>query len=167
MKESELMRLLENQVEVDKKLRFFLGKRLLFKQEINLRRIEGHIAKLNHDLSFVNSLKNEYNDWTLVGCYYALYHIALALILSKGLFSKNHDATLTALIKYFYRDFPESDIRFLNSLEINDILFYAQSRNEREKASYSSSYIINNKTVNEIKLKTILFVNKAKEILEF
>lgn len=40
-----------------------------------------------------------------------------------------------------------------------------KSKQEREKASYSSQIAFDKKLVQELRLKTILFVNKAKEIL--
>jgi len=45
-------------------------------------------------------------------------------------------------------------------------LFYAECKNEREKASYSTKIFFDRQRVEEIKLKTILFVNKAKKILK-
>jgi len=41
----------------------------------------------------------------------------------------------------------------------------AQAKNKREEATYSSKYKFDKKTVEELKLKAILFINKAKEII--
>jgi len=104
-----------------------------------------------------------------VGCYYALYHIALALILKKGFSSKNHDATLCVLIKYYYKKhLTEEDIMLLNQIYLDnqDILFYVHAKQEREKAAYSSRIFLDKKKTNELHLKTVLFVSKCKKILE-
>ena len=170
MNEYELNKLLQKIQEVDNKISFFINKKILAKQEIDKNEIRGHIAKSAHNLNFVNDIKNkDYNDWILVVCYYASYHIALALILSKGYYSKNHDATLSVLIKYFYKNLlNKEDIKLLNEfiLDTQDILFYVESKEKREKASYSTKINFDNKTINEIKIKTILFINKARAILE-
>ncbi len=113
-----------------------------------------------------NSAK--YSDWALVGCYYASYHAALALLLQKGVSSKNHDATLCLLIKYYYqKDLTQEDFELLNFvyLDNQDILFYVESKQEREKASYSSQIEFDKKKISELVMKTVLFVNKCKEIL--
>ena len=104
--------------------------------------------------------------WLLIRC--KGYHIAIALLIKKGFSSKNHDATLCVLIKYYNVELSKDDIELINKayLDNNDILFYVQSKQEREKASYSSQTAFDKKLVQELRLKTILFVNKAKEILK-
>jgi len=166
MKEFELNELLNNAGKVDEKIGQYMDKKVINKLE-SQKEILGHMAKAEHNLNFVSEIKDDYNDWTLVACYYAAYHMALALILTKGYFSKNHDATLCVLIKYFYKkELSEDDFRLLNSLDTEDILFYVQSKQEREKASYSSRILFDKSLVSEMKLKTRLFVNKAKGIIE-
>ena len=135
----------------------------------DLNEIKGHIEKAKHNLLFVNdTLKQGYSDWGLVGCYYAIYHSALALIMKKGFSSKNHDATICILIDKYYNDLNECDFDLMNKvfLDSQDIMFYVQAKNEREKASYSSKIIFDKKLINEIKLKTILFFNKVLEIIK-
>jgi len=170
MNEKQLKKLLENPELVDEKIDFYINNKSLSKQESDEAEIKGHIQKAEHNASFIqDTLKQNYTDWAVVGCYYASYHIALALLLKKGFSSKNHDATLCILIKYYYDNgLSKDDIELINKvyLDNNDILFYVQSKQEREKASYSSQIIFNKKLVQELRLKTILFVNKAKEIME-
>ena len=166
MKQFELNQLLNNASLVEDKIQDYLKERVLFKLE-SKSEIQGHIAKAQHNLNFLNEIKEEYNDWTLVVSYYAVYHMALSLILTKGYFSKNHDATLCVLIKHFYKkQLTEEDFKLLNSFDTEDILFYVQSKQEREKASYSSKIVFDKKIVNNIKIKTRLFINKAKEIID-
>ena len=170
MNEKQLKRLLDNPQAVDKKIDFYIRKKALVKQEFDEAEMKGHIEKAEHNSNFIqDTLKQEYTDWAIVGCYYASYHIALALLLKKGFSSKNHDATLCILIKYYYQNgLSRDDIELINRtyLDNNDILFYVQSKNEREKASYSSQIVFDKKLVSGLRLKTLLFVNKGKEIIE-
>lgn len=170
MNEQQLNLLLENPTLVDEKIDFYIKNKILFMQEFDKAEMKGHIQKAEHNSCFIqDTLKQNYTDWAIVGCYYASYHIALALLLKKGFSSKNHDATLSMLIKHYYgKELTKEDIQFINRiyLDNNDILFYVQSKNEREKASYSSQIIFDKDLVNELKLKTLLFVNKCKEIIE-
>ncbi len=117
MKESQLKKLLKNHIIIDSKIKFYLNKKQIIKQQIDKEEIKGHIAKAKHNLLFIaDTSKKHYPDWILVGCYYATYHIALALIMKKGFSSKNHDATLTILIKYYYKKgFNEEEINLLNN----------------------------------------------------
>ena len=166
MKEFELKKLLSDQKKLNDKIQFYLDKEVLTKQDTQKNEILGHIAKAEHNLDFINDTKNEFNDWILVACYYTSYHMALALIMTKGYYSKNHDATLSALIKHFYKkELSKEDFELLNKLDAEDILFYVQSMKQREDASYSTKVLFDKKKVNDIKLKTLFFVNKAKEII--
>lgn len=95
--------------------------------------------------------------------------MVLALILTQGYSSKNHDATLCCLIKHYYRKLlTAEDLSLFNSLYLDehDILFYVQSLQEREKASYSSQRAFNKKKVKDILLKTRLFVSKCRKMLK-
>lgn len=166
MKEFELKQLLESNILVDEKIQKYITDKILFKLT-SKSEVEGHTAKAQHNLKFLNEIKEEFNDWSLIVCYYTVYQMALSLILTKGYFSKNHDATLCVLIKCFYKkELTEEDFKLLNSFDTEDILFYVQSKQEREKASYSSKIIFDKKLVDTIKLKTRLFLNKTREIIE-
>src|SRR3989339_563593 len=57
----------------------------------------------NFYLKFVNFLleNNKFSDWAIAGCYYTIYHCALALLAKKGYSSKKHNSTLCALIKFY------------------------------------------------------------------
>ena len=170
MNEKQLKKLLDNSNIVDKKIDFYIKKKALVKQEFDEAEMKGHIEKAEHNFNFIQDiLKQDYTDWAIVGCYYANYHIALALLLKKGFSSKNHDATLCILIKHYYLNgLSREDIELINKtyLDNNDILFYVQSKQEREKASYSSQIIFDKNLVSDLRLKTLLFVNKGKEIIE-
>lgn len=169
MNEKQLKRILNKPEVLNKKIENYLKQKILVKQEIDDKEISGHIAKSEHNAQFVkDTLEIGYSDWAIVGCYYAAYHMALALILKKGFSSKNHDATLCILIKEYYnKELSSLDIELLNKVYLNneDILFYVKSKEEREKASYSSQIIFDKKNVEDLRLKTLEFVRKAKNIL--
>ena len=169
MKIDELNQLVENEALLNAKLIFFEKKGIIKKQLIDRDGIEGHIRKAEHNLNFIfDNLKLGYNDWCITGCYYAVYQISLALILARGYSSKNHDATLCLLIKEYLKEgVDKEDISLINSLffSYNDLLFYIQAKNKREEANYSTKYLFDKENVGRLRIKTIDFVNKAKEIL--
>jgi len=168
MNEQELKILLRKDKSLDEKIGFYLKKKILVKQNLSESEIKGHIEKAEHNLNFVKDVLDNYSDWAVVGCYYSLYHISLALILKKGYSSKNHDATLSILIKeYFQKEFTSEDIELLNNAYLNneDILFYAKSKEEREKASYSTQILFDKKTISHLRERTLLFIRKSMNIL--
>ena len=94
MKEYDLQKLLKDNKFLNEKILELETKNLLFKQQIDKAEIEGHILNSQHNLRFIKEIINkEFLDWALVGCYYACYHAALALIQTKNYTSKNHLAT--------------------------------------------------------------------------
>jgi len=151
-------------------IKFYLHKKLLINQNIDVDEIKGHLEKSMHNLSFVSdTIKQGYLDWAITGCYYALYHAILALILSKEYSSKNHDATLCILIKEFYqKGIDEEEIKLVNNFFLNshDLLFYVESKIKREDASYSSNYKFDKKIVEELRIKAISLINKIKEMIK-
>lgn len=168
MKLTEFNRLIENPESRETKIKTYLDKKAIRLQEPDENEIKGHFEKAEHDLSFISdNFKLGYFDWCITGCYYAMYHAATALLLTKGYHSKNHDATICLLIKEYYPRIPKEDIALINKfyLDYQELLFYIQAKNKREEATYSSKYKFNKKTVEELKLKAILFINKAKEMI--
>ncbi len=169
MKENELIKILNDNEGLNNKIKFFLKIKKLRKQTLNEQELRGHIEKAEHNLNFVkDTLDKEYSDWAIVGCYYSIYHIALALILIKGYYSKNHDATLCTLIKEYYKkELTEEEIKMLNIIYLDneDILFYANSKDQRENASYSTQISFDKKSIESLREKTLLFVRKANDII--
>jgi len=170
MNEEKLNVLLESRPVLNRRIAFYLRKNILRMQPLIEAEVKGHAEKSKHNLDFVASTFSQgYLDWVITGCYYAAYHAALSLILSKGYSSKNHDATLCVLIKEFYKKgIEKADIELINTffLDYQDLLFYVESKNKREEATYSSKYVFDRKTVEELIGRTRLFVGKAAEILE-
>lgn len=165
MNQRNLKALMSDDKLLNQKIKFYEEKGILTKIKSTYE-IKGHLEKAKHNLSFVSDIKNNYKDWILVVCYYASYHCALALIIQKGYFSKNHDATICTMIKEYYnRELTKEEIEYLNMFDVHEILFYAESKNKREEASYSTKIKFDSNIVNNIKIKTRLFVNKAQEII--
>lgn len=168
MNTNYLIRLINDKDLIKQKIEEYEHDKIIIKLKKDENEIKGHVEKAEHNLNFIkDNLKLGYNDWCITGCYYAVYQAALALIQDKGYYSKNHDATLCVLIKEYFKELKPEEIELINKfyLEYQDLLIYVQSKNKRDDASYSSSYKYSNDLVNELRLKAIVFVNKAKEIL--
>lgn len=167
MKEYDLKMLLNNESIVDERIKEFLGTSVLKEQSIDLEEIQGHVLKAENNLRFVaENIKLGFYDWVIAGCYYASYHAALALILTKGFSSKNHLATLCVLIKEFYRkELNKEDIELLSDfIDYQDLLFYVESKNKREDATYSTKTKFEKKDVEQLRMKAVLLVSKFKLI---
>jgi len=165
MNEKTLNKILKDKQFLNKRLKFYEKKEILIKKYSHYE-IKGHLEKSRHNLELVSEMRNKFNDWIIVICYYAAYHSALALILTKGYFSKNHDATICKLVQEFYKkELSKEEIKYLNLFNIDEILFYIESKNKREEASYSTKIIFENNLIKNIKINTISFVNKVEEII--
>lgn len=168
MKEYDLHKLLQSPEEVESKIKGFVKDNVLKKDPISSEEIKGHLLKAENNLRFVHeNIKLGFIDWAINGCYYASYHAALSLILTKGYSSKNHLATLCVIIQEFYKQgLEEEDIQVLASfLDYQDVLFYVESKNKREDATYSTQTLFEKKEVEQLRIKATLFVNKIKSII--
>jgi len=170
MKKSELDLIIKDETLLLNKLEDYEKKNIIKKSSIDKEEVAGHIEKAEHNLSFVkDNLELGYMDWCITGAYYAVYQAALALIITKGYSSKNHDATLCILIKeYCNKEINIQDIYLINDffLNYNDLLIYTESKKKREDASYSTIYKFDRKEVEDLRKKAIGFVNKSKDILK-
>lgn len=167
MKEYDLNILLDDPGLLDRKIKEFTDNKILKKEEQSENEVKGHIQKAEHNLRFVND-SSKYPDWSITGCYYACYHAALSLIKTKGFSSKNHLATLLILIKEFYdKGLDKDDINTISTLlDYQDILFYVESKNKREDATYSTNLLFDKKEIEQLRIKAVLFVNKIKDMLD-
>lgn len=170
MKEYDLNKLIEERGLLNFKIEEFLRQEVLIQQPIIPEEIKGHIAKAEHNLIFVkDNIKLGHFDWCINGCYYASYHIVLALIMTRGYNSKSHLATLCALIKEFYRKgIDKEDLELIDSLFIDyqDLTFYVESKNKRELATYSTQRAYDKSLVENLRIKALVFVDKVKQIIE-
>lgn len=170
MNKKELITLLSEEKILKRKIDIFMKKKVVRFQEIDKNEIKGHIQKAEHNLRFVlDNIKLDYLDWAITGCYYSVYHSALALILKKGYVSKNHDATLCILVfEYYNKGLEDSDLELINDSFLNyqDFLFYVRYKDKREEASYSTKILYNKEFVMMLRKKTINFIDKVKNILD-
>lgn len=169
MKEFDLKKYITSPSLVEKVIKDFIIKEQIIIQKLDVRELNGHLYKAEHNLNFIKDISNlGYYDWALTGCYYAAYYSALALIQTKGFSSKNHLATLLILIKEFYtKELNKEDIEiFEKLLDYQDILFYVQSKNIREDASYSTQTKFDKKLVEKLRIQTTLFVSKINNIIK-
>jgi len=160
---------------------FYLKKEII-KQEKETKFLSiSHLKKAEYNLRFVNFLTDEkrFYDWIIVGCYYTIYRSALALIAKKGFSSKNHLATLCALIKFYYtpektptkaltKTLTKEEIELvsISSLEKEEVSYLTYAKEKRETASYGLSEEFNKIEAEDLLKKTIQFLNKCREILE-
>ena len=174
---------LDKPEEVEGSFNFYLKKEMIKKENETRFLPISHLKKAEYNLKFANFLTNEkrFYDWIIVGCYYTIYHSALALITKKGFSSKNHLATLCALIKFYYTQEKASnqekveektltkeeiELVSISSLEKEEVSYFAQAKEKRETASYGLSEEFNKIEAEDLLKKTVQFINKCREILE-
>jgi uncharacterized protein (UPF0332 family) len=163
-----LNELLKNNKKLEKTIKDYKKKGIIRKTFASNPEINGHVDKTKHNLKFAkDNLKLGYVDWSITGCYYALYHTSIALTLKKGYFSKNHNGTICLLIKNYYEKILEKDIELMNKLFLNhkDFIFYTQTKEKRKNSTYSTDYFPSKKEVELLRKETIKLVNKMLEIL--
>ena len=156
---------------VERSFDFYLKKEMIRKEKETSFLSASHLKKAEYNLSFINFLleQKRFYDWIIIGCYYTIYHSSLALITKKGFSSKNHLATLCALIKFYYKNSlnkKDMELVYRVSLEKEEISYFSQAKEKRETASYGLSEEFNKKEAEELKDKTVQFLNKCREILE-
>jgi len=160
----------KNTSKLDDSYEFHLYKKHLEHEMHAKSLVHAHIDKSKHNLLFVNNnLKfPEFNDWSIVGLYYAVYHAALALIAKKGYISRSHNATIIFLIKNYTKEFSEAEIQLIDDLLITkkDLTFYSSLRSERQNASYSTETMFSQNKVRELQKKAIDFINKVEDMIE-
>jgi uncharacterized protein (UPF0332 family) len=159
---------------------YYIKKGMLRKKSLNK---ELHLRKARHNLDFGNWVKEKHKselprvfgkerfyDWVINAYYYAVYHGALALISAKGLSSKSHNATLNAVIWFYYhskRELKEEDLELISvSISKEDLEIINKTKDMRERASYGVSYRFELNLVERVKRDSISFINKIKRILK-
>jgi len=164
---------LEKQEEVENGFRFYLKKEMIKEEKETKFLHVSHLNKAEYNLKFVNFLAEQkrFYDWVIVGCYYTIYHSALALITKKGFSSKNHLATLCSLIKFYYiqdKMLSKEEIELVSksALEKEEISYFTYAKEKREIASYGLSEEFNKIEAEDLLKKTVQFLNKCREILE-
>ena len=169
---------IENKEQCKEAFDKFLEEGTIKEEEEKENLTKSHLKKVDYNLDFINDLlkQKKFYDWAIVGCYYAIYHSSLALLSKKGYSSKSHSATLCSLIHLYYEKpkkeegnkLTKEDIELVakSSLDKEEVTYFVEAKSKRETASYGISEEFNKKEAENLKLKTVLFANKTKEILE-
>ena len=142
-----------------------------------------YLNKAISNLDFANFLLEEHNfsikeklphkkyyDWCITIYYYSIYHASLTLLAKLGYSSKSHLATLTAITLFYYHKnniLKKEDIDFLLekiTLDESEIEMVMDSKELRERASYSVDESFNISIAKMLQKETAEFVNKIKEL---
>ena len=179
----EIEKLIDDEKYCEKVFNFFIKKEvirktnpLLFEKHLN-RAIDnlefGNFILSEHNYSIKRKLKNKsFYDWCIIIYYYAVYHSVLALISKANFESKNHLASISALVYIYYHKkniLNKEDVDFIIqnlNIEKGEIEFVSDSKRLRERASYRVDEIFNLNLAKELQEKTADFVNKIKNILK-
>ncbi len=141
-----------------------------------------YMRKAEHNINFANWLKEKHRDeipkifgderfydWVIVSYYYAVYHGALALLSENGFSSKNHYATICAVILLYYhgdRKMEKEDMKILGRcIEKEDGEIMASGKALREKASYNASATFELRLVENMMDDILKFIDKVRDIL--
>jgi uncharacterized protein (UPF0332 family) len=144
---------------------------------------ESHLRKSVSNLDFGNFILNEndfvkrkaggsFYDWAVIVYYYAIYHSVLALVSRVGYESKNHLATLSSAILFYYHKnkvLSEKEIDFIVEsfgLRVEDINFLVSLKGMRERASYGVGEVFGQRLAESLRGDVVDFVNKVREELE-
>lgn len=159
--------LLNNKIKLQEKYLQFIKQKQIIQKNNTTNLIEAHVKKAEHNLKVLTQLTSEFNDWKIISLYYALYHSCLALLANKSFVSKNHTATLVFIIKH-YIEINKEEIDLIEELQVKeqDAIFYTELKNKRHEANYSTNLFFDDEQIESILKKTILFLNKVKDILK-
>lgn len=142
---------------------------------------EQYLKKAEHNLNFANWILEKHKDtipeffgsetfydWAINMYYYAIYHAALALVNKKLYTSKSHSATICFLIYHYYfsKSINLEDVALVaDSLDREDIETVGFSKEIREKACYDVHESFERKLADNMRQKSVDFINKIKEVL--
>jgi len=147
---------------------------------------ENYMKKATHNIDFSNWVlakhKDEiptvfgdqkFYDWVIVGYYYTVYHASLALIASKGLESKSHFATLSAIILLFCHEkkISKEDVEIVaesigTTITKDDIEIIIDSKSLRERASYNIGYEFDEALVKRAQSNAVKSMQKVRSVLD-
>jgi len=147
--------------------------------------VSGHLRKAYHNLDLANKVFNlhegeatfryegeNYFDWVITICYYAMYQASLATLAAVRKESETHTATVCALIYYYVHKKKRLNEEYLISLDMiaalakQDVQKLVEKKEEREKASYDTSFITQKGLAEKALTDAREFVAKIREILE-
>ena len=173
----------------EKSMRFFENPRITaiktLPKRIAQENVLGHLRKAYHNLDLANKLfdlhegkvelryKGEnYFDWVITICYYAMYQAALSALAAVRKEGENHAATVCTLIYYYVHKRKRLGEEHLISLETisvlanQDVQKLVEKKEEREKASYNTSFVTQKGLAERALTDAREFVAKIREMLE-
>jgi uncharacterized protein (UPF0332 family) len=144
----------------------------------------GHLKKAYHNLDLANKVfetheaqpfryeGENYFDWVITICYYAMYQAALAALAAVGKEGENHLATVCALIYFYVHKKKRLGEQYLIALDMiaalakQDVQKLVEKKEEREKASYDTSFVTQKGLAERALTDAREFLVKIREILE-
>lgn len=154
-------------------------------ERIAKQNVLGHLKKAYHNLDLANKvfemheveLKFRYEgenffDWVITICYYAMYQASLAALAVVRKEGEIHAATVCALIYHYVHKKKRLRERHLISLDMigrlakQDVQKLVEKKEEREKASYDTSFITQKGLAERALTDAREFVAKIREVLE-
>jgi len=145
----------------------------------------GHLKKAYHNLDLANKVfemheeergfryKGEnFFDWVIAICYYAMYQASLAALAAVRKEGEIHAATVCALIYYYVHKKRRLREKYLISLDLigrlakQDVQMLVERKEERERASYDTSFATQSGLAERALTDAREFVAKIREILE-
>lgn len=145
----------------------------------------GHLRKAYHNLDLANKVFDmhegktafryegeNYFDWVVTICYYAMYQASLAALAAVRKEGETHAATVCALIYYYVHKKKRLDEEHLISLGTiaalakQDVQKLVEKKEEREKASYDTSFITQKGLAERALADAREFLARIREVLE-
>jgi uncharacterized protein (UPF0332 family) len=145
----------------------------------------GHLKKAYHNLDLANKvfemhereLRFRYEgenffDWVITICYYAMYQASLAALAAVRKEGEIHTATVCALIYHYVHKKKRLREQYLISLDLignlarQDVQKLVEKKEEREKASYDTSFATQKGLAERALTDAREFVARIREILE-
>ncbi|MBU1199582.1 MAG: HEPN domain-containing protein [Nanoarchaeota archaeon] len=179
----DIQRLIGNKNYCENIFKHFISINVINKIEPEL--FGRHLNKALHNLEFANFILQEHEhsikeklkgksfyDWCVTIFYYSIYHASLALISRLGYESKNHLATITTLILFYYHKdniLEKKEIEFIIEkmhLEKEDIDTIIDSKKLREEACYGADKSFELLQAKNMQKQTAEFINKVRGVLE-
>jgi uncharacterized protein (UPF0332 family) len=170
-------------------MRFFEKPRIAVIKTLSKRiaqdNVVGHLRKAYHNLDLANKVFDmhegketfryegeNYFDWVITICYYAMYQASLAALAAVRKEGETHAATVCALIYYYVHKRKRLGEEYLISLDLTatlarqDVQKLVEKKEEREKASYDTSFTTQKGLAERALTDAREFVARIREILE-
>lgn len=147
--------------------------------------VSGHLKKAYHNLDLANKVfemheeeqryryeGENFFDWVITICYYAMYQASLAALAAVRKEGEIHTATVCALIYYYVHKKKRLGEQYLIFLDLigrlarQDVQKLVEKKEEREKASYDTSFATQKGLAERALTDAREFVANIREILE-